>query len=105
MVGERVAIILGMGLGTYVLRALPLLVAHRVRLSPRMVRWFQCVSYSVIASFVWFGFTAGATSGGLLGLRVFALGLTTFVAMRTRSALAGMVAGVVAVTILTRGGP
>jgi len=104
-VGERVAIILGMGLGTYVLRVVPLLLAHRVRLSRRMIRWFQFVSFSVIASFVWFGLTAGTPSPGfpIPGLRVVAWGLTIAVAAWTRNAMAGMVAGVVAAMLLTRG--
>ncbi|MDZ4340737.1 MAG: AzlD domain-containing protein [candidate division NC10 bacterium] len=104
--GERVAIILGMGLGTYVLRVVPLLLAHRVRLSRRMIRWFQFVSFSVIASFVWFGLTAGTLSPPgfpIPGLRVVAWGLTIAVAAWTRNAMAGMVAGVVAAMLLTRG--
>jgi branched-subunit amino acid transport protein len=102
MAAERIAIILGMGLGTYLLRVFPLLFAHRLSLGPRILRWFQFVSYSVIASFVWFGFTKGAASLGTAGLRGIALGLTIVVAVRTRNALFGMVAGIAVVLILSR---
>ena len=102
--GERVAIILGMGLGTYLLRVFPLLFAHRLSLGPRILRWFQFVSYAVIASFVWFGFTKGASPAGTMGFRISALGLTILVAGRTKNALLGMAAGIAAVLILARVG-
>lgn len=104
MVGEQVAIILGMGLVTYLLRVLPLLLAHRVRFPPRMIRWFQFLSFSVISSFVWFGFVKGATSPGVMGHRTIALGLTILVAVRAKNAVVGMAAGVVAALILSRVG-
>lgn len=104
MVGEHVAIILGMGLVTYLLRVFPLLLAHRIRFPPRMIRWFQFLSFSVIASFVWFGFVKGATSPGIMGYRAIAIGLTILVAVRAKNAVVGMAAGVVAVLILARVG-
>jgi branched-subunit amino acid transport protein len=104
MVGERVAVILGMGLGTYLLRVFPLLLAHRLPLPPRMIRWFQFLSYSIISSFVWFGFVKGASSPGTVGFRGIALGLTVLVAARAKNSLVGMGAGIVAVLILSRVG-
>ncbi|MBW8057503.1 MAG: AzlD domain-containing protein [candidate division NC10 bacterium] len=104
MVEERIAIILGMGLVTYMLRVFPLLLAHRLPLPPRIIRWFQFLSYSIISSFVWFGFVKGASSLGTVGFRGIALALTILVAVRARNALAGMAAGIAAVLILSRVG-
>lgn len=102
MVGERVAIILGMGLGTYALRVVPLLLAYRLSLSLRMIRWLQFLSFSVIASFVWFGFVKGTASPDTLGFRGIALALTITVAARLRSPILGMAAGLGAVLILSQ---
>lgn len=99
MVGEQVGIILGMGLGTYMLRVFPLLLAHRLSIAPRIMRWFQFLSYSIIASFVWFGFAKGVLSPVMVGPRSVALGLTILVAVRSKNALLGMVAGVAAVIL------
>lgn len=102
--GERVAIILGMGLGTYLLRVFPLLLGHQLTLSPRMIRWFQFLSFSIISSFVWFGFVKGISSAGTLGFRSIALGLTILVAALARSPIVGMAAGVGAVLLLSQVG-
>jgi len=104
MVGEHVAIILGMGLGTYVLRVFPLLLAHRLPLPPRIIRWFQFLSYSIISSFIWFGFVKGASSLGTVGFRGIALGLTVLAAARTKNALVGMGVGVAVVLVLSQVG-
>lgn len=104
MVGEHVAIILGMGLGTYLLRVVPLLLGHRLTLSPRMIRWFQFLSFSIISSFVWFGYVKGPLSPETLGFRGIALGVTVLVAARVRSPIVGMAAGVGAVLILSQVG-
>ncbi|MEE8152932.1 MAG: AzlD domain-containing protein [candidate division NC10 bacterium] len=104
MVGEHVAIILGMGLGTYVLRVFPLLLAHRFPLPPRIIRWFQFLSYSIISSFIWFGFVKGASSLGTVGFRGIALGLTVLAAARTKNALVGMGVGVAVVLVLSQVG-
>lgn len=104
MGGEHVAIILGMGVGTYLLRVFPLLLAHRLVLSARVIRWFQFLSYSVIASFVWFGFVKGVAFPVTGGIRIIALGLTIACAARAKNALVGMAAGIVAVLILSRVG-
>lgn len=101
MAGEHVAIILGMGVGSYVLRVVPLLLAHRLTLTPRMIRWFQFLSFSIISSFVWFGFVKGASSLDTLGFRGMALGLTILVAARVRNSIVGMAAGVSVVLILS----
>lgn len=102
--GEHVAIILGMGLGTYLLRVSPLLLADRFPLAPRVMRWFQFLSYAIISSFVWFGFAQGASSPGPVGVRGIALGLTILAAVRAKNALVGMAVGIVAVLILSRVG-
>lgn len=104
MVGGHVAIILGMGVGTYMLRVVPLLLGPRLTLSPRMIRWFQFLSFSIISSFVWFGYVKGPSSLEALSLRGIALGLTVLVAARVRSPIVGMAAGVGAVVILSQVG-
>lgn len=102
--GERVAIIVGMGLGTYLLRVFPLLVGHRLPMGPRLIRWFQFLSFSVIASFVWFGLIKGTASPGTLGFRSIALGLTILAAARARNSIVGMAVGVGVVLLLSQVG-
>lgn len=99
MVGEQVIIILGMGLATYLLRIFPFLLAPR--LHPRIIRWFHFLSLSIIASFVWYGLSKGAPPPIMLGFRGLALGLTALVAIRSKSAVVGMGAGITAVLILS----
>jgi branched-subunit amino acid transport protein len=101
MAGEQVVIILGMGLATYLLRIFPFLLVPRFSLPPRLVRWFQCLSYCIIASFVWYGLAKGALAPVPLSFRSLALGLTILIAVRVKSALAGMAAGVLAVLIFS----
>ena len=102
MVGEQVVIILGMGLATYLLRILPFLLAPRFH--PRIIRWFQFLSYSIIASFVWYGLSKGAPPPVMLSFRSLALAVTVLVAVRSRSAVIGMGAGIAAVLLLSRVG-
>lgn len=100
MVGEQVVIILGMGLATYLIRVFPFLLVPRFH--PRMIRWFQFLSYSIIASFVWYGLAKGAPAPVTLSFRSLALALTVLVAVRSRNAVMGMGAGIVAVLVLSR---
>lgn len=102
MVGEQVVIILGMGAVTYLLRIFPFLLAPRFH--PRILRWFQFLSYAIIASFVWYGLAKGAPPPVTFGFRGVALGLTVLVALRSRSAVMGMAAGIAAVLILSQVG-
>ena len=100
MVGEHIVIILGMGAVTYLLRIFPFLLAPRFH--PRVIRWFQFLSYAIIASFVWYGLVKGGPLPVNLGFRSVALVLTALVAVWSKSALGGMAAGVGAVLILSR---
>lgn len=102
MVGERIAIILGMGAVTYLLRVFPLLLGTRLTLSPRLIRWFHLLSYSIISSFIWFSLTKGMVSFTHFRSRGIALLLVILVAMRTKNAILGMGAGIGGVLLLAR---
>ncbi len=104
MVGEQVIIILGMGLTTYLIRIFPFLVAPHFSIHRTLIRWFQFLSYSIIASFVWFGLATGAPPRDTFGIRGLALALTVVVAVRSKNVVLGMAAGVLAVLILSWAG-
>jgi hypothetical protein len=69
-----------------------------------MIRWFQFLSFSIISSFVWFGFVKGTSSPETLGFRGIALGMTVLAAARMRNPIVGMAVGVGAVLILSQVG-
>jgi branched-subunit amino acid transport protein len=102
MVGERIAIIVGMGAVTYLLRVFPLILGSRLTLSPRLIRWFQYLSYSIISSFIWFSVAKGAATFSNVSSRGLALALVILVAVRAKNAILGMGAGIGAVLLLSR---
>lgn len=102
MGGERIGIVLGMGAVTYLLRVSPLILGSRLTLSPRLIRWFQFLSYSIISSFIWFGLAKGVVTLSDFGSRGIALTLVILVAVRAKNAILGMGAGIGAVLLLSR---
>ncbi len=102
MVGERIAIILGMGAVTYLLRVFPLVLGARLTLSPRLIRWFQFLSYSIISSFIWFSVVKGVVTVSNFSSRGIALTLVILVAVRTKNVILGMGAGIGGILLLSR---
>jgi len=91
-----------MGGVTYLLRVFPLLLGSRLPLPSRLSRWFQLLSYSIIASFIWFGLVKGVVTVSSFGSRGVALTLVILVAVRAKNATLGMGAGIGAVLLLSR---
>lgn len=94
MDGFRIIVITGMGVITYALRVLPLCAASRLKLPAHLVRWFQYVSFSIIAGFVWLAIAKGSPGLPTLSFRGLALLTTILVAVRFRNPLLAMMVGV-----------
>lgn len=86
--------IAGMALVTYLTRASGLFLMERVTFSPRFRAWLNCLPGTVLVSMVAPPVLSGSLAEAGAGLA------TALVALRTKSILPAMLAGIVAVLIL-----
>jgi branched-subunit amino acid transport protein len=101
---SRIQIILIMGLMAYAVRALPQLFFVGEKFPEALDRWLRYVSYAFICSIISITlFMSGAHFETTAApRRALALALAVFVAHKTKSAVTGMVAGVLLVLALSR---
>ncbi len=93
---SRAAIILVIGLMAFALRALPQVLFLGEKFPEPLDRWLRYVSYALISSIISVTlFVSGARfEVEAAPRRALALGLTLFVAYKTKSAASGMLCGV-----------
>lgn len=94
-----VALVVGMGLVTYVPRALPIIAARRVSIPPRLRVFLEYVPPAVMAALLAMSlfWDTGIT---LFNRGVLAALPTLIVALATRSLAASILAGVIAYTLI-----
>jgi branched-subunit amino acid transport protein len=101
---SRIQIILIMGLMAFAVRALPQLFFVGEKFPTALDRWLRYVSYAFICSIISITlFMSGAHFETTAApRRALALAFAVFVAHKTKSAVTGMIAGVLLVLILAR---
>jgi len=101
---SRFQIILIMGLMAFAVRALPQILFVGGKFPEALDRWLRYVSYAFICSIISITlFMSGARfEADAAPRRGLALALAVFIAHKTKSAVTGMIAGVLLVLILSR---
>jgi len=100
---SRIQIILIMGLMAFAARALPQVLFVGGKFSESLDRWLRYVSYALICSIISITlFMSGARfEAEAAPRRGLALALAVFIAHKTKSAVTGMIAGVLLLLILS----
>jgi branched-subunit amino acid transport protein len=101
---SRIQIIVIMGLMAFAIRALPQLIFVGGTFPEALDRWLRYVSYALICSIISITlFMSGARLEAYAApWRGLALAVNVFIAYKTKSAVTGMIVGVLLVLILSR---
>jgi len=101
--GEVLLLIVLSALVTVVVRVLPLLSAHRLRLSPWAVAWFRLLPPAILAALLLpeLLLSDGALIGSLYNSRILAAALTAIVAFKTRNIMLSIITGMASYSLLT----
>lgn len=100
----RLQIIFIMGLMAFAVRAVPQLFFVGQSFPEALDRWLRYVSYGLICSIISITLfmSGGQVETAAAPRRAIALGLTLYIAYKTKSAVSGMIAGACLVLILSR---